>query len=61
MHNSAIRRCSRGTHQHYPQSSEAAKDVVAHSAIKPISGNFLKLDGVGQVIPNKLFSRKVWI
>ncbi len=34
MHNSAIRRCSRGTHQHYPQSSEAAKDVVAHSAIK---------------------------
>jgi hypothetical protein len=29
------------------------------SAIKPISGNFLKLDGVGQVIPTKAYSKKV--
>jgi hypothetical protein len=30
----------RGTHQHYPQSSEAAKDVVAHSAMNRIFEEF---------------------
>jgi hypothetical protein len=33
--------------------------IVWTSAIKPISGNFLKLDGVGQVIPTKAYSKKV--
>jgi len=31
------------------------------SAINRISGNFWILDGVGQVIPNKALSKKVWI
>jgi len=50
MHNSDIRRCSRGTHQHYPQSSEAAKDVVAHSAINRILGTPWIFIGIRQLI-----------
>jgi hypothetical protein len=31
------------------------------SANNPILGDFSNFDGIGQVIPNKWFTKKVWI